>query len=142
MTILGIDPGKNTGIAVFQDGKLSSLETITPKQIPFFIAAMEPKFVCFEDSRLQSVTWSRGVNHAASLKIARDVGRIDALCDIIASTCESLKISYVGISPKSKGRKYASDEFKKLTGWDGSQNQHCRDAAMVAYKYRNYKVAK
>ena len=132
MIILGIDPGKNTGVAVFNDGKLTALETILPNQLTQYIESLRPSFVCFEDSRLQSVTWSRGVNHAASLKIARDVGRIDALCEIIADTCETLKIPYVGVSPKAKGRKYKAEEFRKLTGWEWQSNQHCRDAALVA----------
>lgn len=140
MTILGIDPGKNTGIAVFHDGKLWKLQTIAPAEIVGYITKAMPRFVCFEDSRLQSVTWSRGVNQAASLKIARDVGRIDALCDMIAETCERMKIAYVGISPKSKGRKLAAAEFKAVTGMDVQTNQHCRDAAMIAWPYRNMKT--
>ena len=44
-----------------------------------------------------------------------------------------------GISPKGKGAKVNAERFEQVTGWTGASNEHTRDAAMVAYPYRNAK---
>ena len=41
-----------------------------------------------------------------------------------------------GISPASKGAKLSAEAFTRATGWTGASNQHTRDAAMCAWKYR------
>lgn len=134
--IMGIDPGANTGIAIYRAGVLAELQTIEPHQLAETIAVIYPARVVFEDSRLQTHTWKRGVNNAAQLKIARDVGQIDAWCRLIVSTCERLKIPAHGISPKHKGAKLDARQFTALTGWAGRSNEHSRDAACVAWQFR------
>ena len=134
--IMGIDPGSNTGIAIYRDGALFDLLTIEPHQLAETIAAIYPARVVFEDSRLQSHTWKRGVNNAAQLKIARDVGQIDAWCRLIVATCARLGIAAHGISPKNKGSKLNAEQFAALTGWTGRSNEHSRDAACVAWQFR------
>ena len=34
MIVLGIDPGQSTGLAIFKDGRLASLETLVPVDVP------------------------------------------------------------------------------------------------------------
>ena len=51
MMLLGIDPGKQTGIAVFRDGKLTGLHTSDPLAMISFIRAEPPGRIIFEDSR-------------------------------------------------------------------------------------------
>ena len=70
------------------------------------------------------------------MKMARNVGEIDAWCALITSICDDLGIPAHGISPKAKGAKLRHDAFAKLTGWTGKTNEHMRDAAMVAWMYR------
>jgi hypothetical protein len=139
MIILGIDPGQKTGLAIYLDGKLFSLETIAPVDITNFIKNSGANRIIFEDSRLQSVVWSRGTNAAAASKIARNVGQIDAWCSLIVAACEQEKIMCRGVSPKGKGEKMNADRFEAFTGWTESSNQHERDAAMVAWPYRRDK---
>lgn len=136
MMVLGIDPGANTGIAVFVDGKLISLETIAPHQVGDYIKASGAQRVVYEDSRLISHTWSTAPSRAAALKMARNVGEIDAWCRLITQVCADMSLSVLGISPKGKGQKLDAAEFERVTGWSGQSNQHCRDAAMVAWPYR------
>jgi len=136
MLILGIDPGVNTGIAYYIDGKLDKLATIEPHQIENAISLFVPDRVVFEDSRLQSHTWSQVKSRPAALKMARNVGEIDAWCRLITSICGDLRITAHGISPKGKGIKMDHVMFCTLTGWTGQSNQHTRDAAMVAWPYR------
>lgn len=134
--VMGIDPGTHTGIALFEGGKLTTLQTIEPHQLVEVIETVMPARVVFEDSRLISPTWKRGVSNAAQLKIARDVGQIDAWCRLIVATCERLQIPAHGISPKAKGAKLSAEQFAVLTGWTGRSNEHSRDAACVAWQFR------
>ena len=134
--ILGIDPGASTGVARFVDGDLVRLDTIGPHQIERTIRDVMPGRVVFEDSRLLSHTWTTIKSRPAALKMARNVGEVDAWCKLIVAVCESLSIAAHGISPKAKGEKLGSEAFNRVTGWVGPSNQHMRDAAMVAWPYR------
>lgn len=136
MTILGIDPGAHTGIATYQKGALVDLQTIQPHQIGAYLLEAKPTRVIFEDSRLTSFMFTQVKSRAAALKMARNVGEIDAWCRLITSVCGELGIACHGISPKAKGAKVGATEFARLTGWLSPSNQHVRDAAMVAYPYR------
>lgn len=138
-TILGIDPGASTGVAVYIDGKLNRLETIEPWQIPRLFDGFRVDRVVFEDSRLTSFMFTTAPSRAAALKMARNVGEIDAWSKLICAVCEQLKIPAHGISPKQKGAKLDAKEFERLTGWTGPSNEHTRDAAAVAWPYRGAK---
>lgn len=134
--VIGIDPGINTGVAVFIDGRLTRLETIHPAEVAAYIQAAQPSRVVFEDSRLQSHVWTNSHSRAAAAKLARNVGEVDAWCRLIAHACGKLGIPAHGVSPKGKGAKMDADSFRELTGWQGRTNAHERDAAMVCWPYR------
>lgn len=136
MLILGIDPGANTGIATFVDGALVELETIEPHRLAALIRSRGAQRVIFEDSRLESFSWTTVKSRSAALKMARNVGEVDAWCKLISGTCLDLGVPAHGISPKAKGAKVNAEQFAKLTGWAGLSNGHTRDAAMVAWSYR------
>lgn len=135
-TILGIDPGKHTGVAIFIGGKLTELRTTDPQGVAALLDEIQPERVVFEDSRLTRSTWARGVSPAAMRKIARNVGQIDAWCTQLVELCAARGIVAHGISPKGKGAKVSAVQFMKLTGYTGRSNQHQRDAAMVAWPVR------
>lgn len=135
--ILGIDPGQHNGLAIFEGGKLIELLTVKPINLVGEITEIAPDIIIYEDSRLQSVTFPRGVNKAQMLKIARNIGMVDGICSLIVEIAASLRIPAHGISPKSKGAKLNAEAFQKITGWADKSNQHCRDAAMVAWGYKN-----
>lgn len=134
--VLGIDPGINTGVAVFIDGRLTRLETIHPAEVAAYIEKAQPARVVFEDSRLQSHVWTNSHSRAAAAKMSRNVGEVDAWCRLIAHACGKLGIPAHGVSPKGKGAKMDADSFRELTGWQGRTNAHERDAAMVCWPYR------
>ena len=138
-TILGIDPGSSTGVASYINGKLVHLATIEPVEIAARIEAVRPARVVFEDSRLLSHTWTTIKSRPAALKMARNVGEVDAWCKLIVAVCAQLDIPAHGISPKGKGAKVGATEFGRITGWAGASNEHTRDAAMVAWRYRSAK---
>ena len=135
MLILGMDPGASTGCAIYRAGVLAHLATIAPHDIAAYIADSGAARVVFEDSRLQSKVWTLAKG-AAALKVARNIGEIDAWCRLIAAVCERQGIASHGISPKGKGAKLTHEQFAAVTGWAGRSNQHERDAAMTAWPYR------
>ena len=137
--ILGIDPGANTGVASYIGGKLVHLTTIEPVEIAARIEAVRPARVVFEDSRLLSHTWTTIKSRPAALKMARNVGEVDAWCKLIVAVCAKFDIPAHGISPKGKGAKVNAERFAEITGWTGRSNEHERDGAMVAWPYRNSK---
>ena len=142
MLVIGIDPGVNNGVAIYIDGNLDRLETHTVLSLIEFLKDLKSsKYkACIEDSRLQSHLFTGSCdNRAAALKIARDVGGGDMICRIIEQLAEENNMDIIGISPKSKGKKLGSEEFNKITGWTKQSNQHERDAAMVAWRFRNAK---
>lgn len=135
--VIGIDPGMNTGMARYVNGVLVELETVLPWHVRVALDALRPAIVVFEDSRKQSHTWTRIASREASLKMARNVGEIDAWCKLIEAECAALGIQCMGISPLGKGEKLAAPAFARVTGWEGKSNEHTRDAAMVAWPHRN-----
>jgi len=118
--LIGLDPGTSTGVAIFENGKLTKLTTWTPIQLITLLPSLSVTSVIFEDSRLTSPVWSRGTSQAARIKIARNVGQVDAICNLICAICEEMKISAHGISPKHKGRKLDAETFNKLN------EHHCK----------------
>ena len=140
-SVLGIDPGIHTGIARYIDGVLVGLETRMPWEMREMLVSYAPAIVVFEDSRQQSHTWTRIASREASLKMARNVGEIDAWCRLIEAECEALGIKCIGVSPRVKGIKIGGPDFDELTGWNGRSNQHTRDAAMCAWPYRRARNA-
>lgn len=139
MRLLAIDPGNSTGVAVFSGGMLQELFTTTPYGLVAYLTTslQAIDLIAIEDSRCQPTIFSAKDErvHAKAMKIARDVGRIDALCAIVEEICKG-RAKIIQISPKTKGAKLGAAEFKALTGWDGQSNQHERDAAMVGWLLR------
>jgi len=132
--VIGVDPGQNTGIATYQDGKLTSLKTIKPHQMREAIVGAD--MVVFEDSRLTSFMFTTVKSRPVALNMARKVGQVDAWSGFIAAVCSDLGILCHGVSPKSKGKKLTAEQFLQTTGWTGKSNQHERDGAMTAWPYR------
>jgi hypothetical protein len=139
--VIGIDPGVHTGVAIFTNGKLLSLQTIQPIDIQDCVKRSFADLIVFEDSRLQSAVWVPSKNKAVANNIARKIGQVDALCSLIEETCNRWEIKFMRVSPKAKGAKMNSEDFNLFTGWEHRSNQHERDAAMVAWQLRNLNVS-
>jgi hypothetical protein len=144
--IISIDPGVMSGWAEFRDGKLTELNTYSPRELVLGLefAIREwvepPHIVVIEESRMQTHIWqenARNCSRQKAMSIARDVGRLDGFCGIIQEICETYKVLLMQLSPKQKGKKLNDEEFKFYTGWQGRTNQHVRDAAMTGWRYRN-----
>ena len=117
--VLGIDPGKASGLAVYTRGKLASLATCTPGELVAAITRIAPSLVVFEDSRLQSPTWGRGVSRAALLKVARNVGQIDGWCALIEEASDlgaARALARLGLADE-KAAKDMAELRELLSAW-------------------------
>lgn len=139
--IIGIDPGSKTGVAVYNDGCIQELYTTDTIGIISRIKIDRPAMIVIEDSTLTShVFTAPGIRHAAAMKVARNIGEVDGYCKLIKQVCGELGIAFYSVSPKDKGKKIDAARFKILTGWAESSNQHERDAALVAWRFRSQKL--
>lgn len=139
MVVVGIDPGKNTGFASIDGGKIEHMKTLSVLEAIDLIDcwSFSIDLVVLKDSTLQTHVFSDpGVKTDAAMKIARNDGEIDGYCKLIRQRCIDLQVSIKSVSPKNKGPKIEPVYFKKITGWDGPSNQHERDAVMLAWPYR------
>lgn len=135
--IIGIDPGTSTGMAMLQDGRIVWLDTVAHDMIERVLWHGQPHIVAIEDSRLQPVFHRAGVGGRAMLKIAANVGEINALCKQIEAIVSRMPgVQFVAVSPLAKGAKLNAEGFRDLTGWALRSNQHERDACMVAWPMR------
>lgn len=144
--ILGIDPGKHTGLAYFEDGQLISMRECKPHLLRDVLRNLAPMvaLVVFEDSRAAKTVWTSEGTLAKRLKMARNVGEIDGLCNTIQETCADFAIPCAGLPPSSKagsatGKKITAEQFQKFTGHTEPSNEHKRDAALIAWNYRRLK---
>ena len=135
--LVGIDPGVQCGMAAFTDGKLTGLWTCSGLSMLRYLCEAEISQIVMEDSRLQSFVWNAtGKTRSPAMKVARSVGGVDKLCSLIEEVAVSRNIKLLSVSPLDKGSKVRAEAFREITGWQGKTNQHERDAAMVAWRYK------
>ena len=136
-TVIGVDPGVVTGVAIFRGGRLDQFITTDHADALLLVRVQRPELVVLEDSREGPLYARDGVSGRAMSRIARSVGEIDQRCREIEDLCKREGIEIICVSPRGKGRKLNAAEFAALTGWTGRTNQHVRDAVMVAWPYRH-----
>lgn len=137
---IGIDPGVNTGFAVWNktEQKLDMLDTMTitqaMKTVEDFngvldeVTDTEYKVVVFmEDARQRN--WF-GQSGREKLQGAGSVKRD---CAIWETFCQEADIELRKIAPKNNYTKLSAEQFRKLTGWKGRTSDHARDAAMLVF---------
>ncbi len=129
--IIGIDPGKHTGIAKWDvtGRQLLRVEEMLIHQAMNCIE-LENKagsllLVLVEDARQR--TW---FGNAGKEKL-QGAGAAKRDACIWSDFLEDKKIPHVMVHPKYNNTKLTSDQFKLATGWQGRTNVHGRDAGML-----------
>ena len=135
MILIGIDPGVNTGLAIW-DTVTRELVDVQTMQIHTALELVKGDArlygegnlrVIFEDARM------RGNSGAKSAAMAQGAGSVKRDCKIWEDFLTNLGVSWQAVSPKTKGAKVSAEYFRKLTGWEGRTSEHARDAAMLVY---------
>lgn len=130
--IIGIDPGCQTGVAVWDRTKkeLQQVVTLQHHKAVSIISAYVMKnkvLVRFEDARLR--TWF-GDAGREKLQGAGSVKRDSMLWE---EWCKMYSVDFEPVAPKNNKTKMDSATFQKYTGWKGQTNEHGRDAAMLVF---------
>lgn len=125
---IGIDPGKNTGFAVWSDQakEFSILETITPQAALKKASAFdrENTLVVIEVPKTKA-NFHAGNSHTQSVNIGMVLGQARLMADYLKAE------GYTVIEKHPRGKVDAAG-FKRLTGYQGRTNEHNRDAGMLA----------
>lgn len=136
MIVVGIDPGTDTGIAVWRV-RTPRFDTIASMQahrahamvLTLFRECVDagfndnPLLVMFEDAR------KRGAAPGQSARRAQGAGSVKRDCVIWQELCEDHGIPYIAGAPIAGATKWSAEYFASQTGWTGSTNEHARDAA-------------
>lgn len=138
---IGIDPGVNTGLAVWDatQRKFERVETLgivtaMAELVQFlrYRGAMTNCEIYIEDAR-QRKYLPREKNISEYRGKLMGAGSVKRDCAI----WEEFAIYYgipLNLVPPRKGlTKWDADTFKRITGWTGRTSNHARDAALLVY---------
>lgn len=134
---IGIDPGVNTGFAIWDAKKreLLSLHTLQIHQAFDMLQkcihgfGKENIHVRFEDARLRKWFGNAG---REQLQGAGSIKRDSTIWEDYLS---DLKISFEKVAPKANKTKIDADSFTRLTKYMGRTSEHARDACMLIFGF-------
>lgn len=132
MIIIGIDPGVNTGFAIWNSelkafkwiGKLSITEAM---DYVVRFAKDEQIAVYVEDARKRTWFGSSG------REVLQGAGSVKRDCKIWEDFLKEKGIEFHLVAPKNNKTKLNDEQFRKLTGYETRVNQHARDAGMLVF---------
>lgn len=131
--MIGIDPGVNTGFAVWNvhTQKLQELEQFkihdALERVLFYISKGYRVKIRLEDAR------KRGGSHNIGKNIAKmqGAGSVKRDSKIWEDFCIAKNLPYDKVRPIDNATKLDADQFKRTYNWPHKTNEHTRDAAML-----------
>ena len=136
MIFVGIDPGVETGVAIW-DSEKQEFKSIKSRNIIEAMADVRLLTVTYRNIKLiiedaRQRTWFGTIKGTKEDRNkAQGVGSVKRDCKIWEEFCEFNKLDYELKHPKTKLK---APDFKKITGWQKQTNEHGRDAAMLVFK--------
>jgi hypothetical protein len=138
VVIIGIDPGKTSGIAiasdrgelehVFDGGFWDVIDTVVNHPGAHVVVELPTtKHVWHGAAKTKGAIQRTGVNVGSCIREA----------ELIVDYLKRNNISHKTVIPQGKRD---SAYFSKVTGWSGRTNQHMRDAAMLIFGMINGNV--
>lgn len=134
INLIGVDPGKITGCALFENGKIQQLISTDFWGAIDLINEHKDAMIVIELPQNKHVWHGDATNKAAMHRTGLNVGSCLREAELLIKYLANHKRDYIIEQPHGKRDRA---EFKALTGWAGVTNQHCRDAAIMAWRYRN-----
>ena len=133
MICIGIDPGSNTGMAVWdtRERNFPSLETMPIHEALVKVMMWRDMVghdlqVVFEDAR-QRTWFGKGDTNAK----AQGAGSVKRDCSIWEDFCRDYGIPFQAKPPVKGATKVSAGYFKMVSRWTGRTSEHARDAAML-----------
>lgn len=130
MKIIGVDPGKVTGLAISINGIITELITTDFWGCIDHLNNNHDAMIVIELPRTKHV-WHSATSIRAVQRTSVNVGSCIREAELIIKWLHKNKRVYIIQAPQGKinGRK-----FKIITDWKGRTNSHTRDAAMLIYQ--------
>lgn len=138
MHAIGIDPGKNTGIAVWDTEAqafvfLDTVQIHEALQLVFrFDVNNGPVKVYFEDARKRQYL-PRERNASEYRGKLMGAGSVKRDSVIWQDALTDWGIPFEMVPPKAGATKWDADTFRRLTGYNGRTSNHARDAALLVW---------
>jgi hypothetical protein len=139
--LIGIDPGAQTGLAIYdrQQKKLVELRTTDFWNAYGFVTLHDEKRVevFIENPGLirrpvyQRLSGESGANRRE--KVASNIGENRREAELLIQGIKARGFNVREIKPTQK--KMDAKDFKRITGYVGSTNQHVRDAGMLVFGF-------
>ncbi len=138
MIVVGIDPGMNTGLAVWDTSHRQFLDIRCSGIVDAmrYLLALQGEnkigLIVFEDARKRK--WiPREKNLSEFRGRAMGAGSVKRDCSIWEEFCTALAIPFVCPPPRPGMTKWTDENFRRITGYDRRTNQHGRDAALLVF---------
>lgn len=140
MRCVGLDPGKNTGIAVWdtEEQRFETVDTVLIHEALFAIwdcwvhddtALLH---VYFEDAR-QRQYLPRERNASEYRGKLMGAGSVKRDSVIWQDALTDWGIPFTMVPPRAGATKWTADTFRRITGYTGRTSNHARDAALLVY---------
>ena len=137
--LIGLDPGKNTGIAVWNTDT-QSFETVDTVLIHEALFAIWDRWthydddvrVYFEDAR-QRQYLPRERNTSEYRGKLMGAGSVKRDSVIWQDALTDWGIPFEMVPPRAGATKWDADTFRNVTGYKGRTSNHARDAALLVY---------
>lgn len=133
---IGVDPGKKTGVAIWdkKEKRIIGLTTTDFWGIIYTIKYQtEPITVVIENPNLNKPTFDRGANAKANTRISQNVGSNKREAELIIDYCKRNSVPCIEVRPNKA--KWSQKEFEQVTGLKTRTNEHVRDAARLVIGY-------
>lgn len=133
---IGVDPGKETGFAVYDRKEKRLIEVVT---LDFWgvVDRMEKEY---PPDRVHKLVIELPNGKSVWHKIAKARGAVERTGVNVGSVIREAELlikrmkesGYNVITPHPLG-KVDKNQFKRITGWQGKTNPHARDAGMMCF---------
>jgi hypothetical protein len=143
MKYIGIDPGKSTGLAIYDTetgqfdnvysttfwGAIAAIDVLIAHSMPgkYELAAV------VELPTTKAVWHKKAKTPGAKDRTAVNVGSVVREAELIVDYLKGSGIKVITQHPRGK---VDAAYFKRVTGWQGVTNSHSRDAAMMCFGMR------
>jgi len=139
---IGIDPGTHTGLAVYsRDHReiVHAVETTFSGVVAYVTGNYRDALIRIETPASKTVWHQGAANQAARDAMAINVGMVIREAQLLTQVLEYMArkhgFQYVIQTPAPQRglTKLSRDQVRKITGYDGSSNNHVRDAIMLCW---------
>lgn len=136
-TIVGIDPGLHTGMALVINYKsIVATKTVKPWDVISQLMMWQIEFgeidrVYMEDPRQNKPVFGKKGNNAVLRSIAQKVGSNKRDVDWLEHLITDAGFNLVLVKPTTE--KWNKETLKIITGFSEKSNEHVRDAIKLAY---------